>query len=88
MTGIEALAATVTSFGSVFLKGFQQKNVIAGRIGAAAVTSYLIAFFDVAVITLIVRGGWIVALATGTGAALGMVTAIRLHDKLFATTKE
>lgn len=72
------------SFCSVFLKGFQHKNVIGNHVKMVAVTSYLMAAFDVAAVTLIVRGGWEIALTSGTGAALGMVAAIKSHDRIFS----
>jgi hypothetical protein len=77
------LLSALTTFGAVFLKGFQQKNVIGGHIKMGALTSYIIAFFDMASITLIVKGGWTIAFASGTGAAIGMVAAIHAHNRLF-----
>ena len=71
------------SFAAVFLKGFQHKNVIGNHQRTVFFTSYAMAVFDVASVTLIVRGGWWIALTSGTGAAFGMVAAIRLHDWLF-----
>lgn len=78
------LLSTVVSFIAVFLKGFQHKNVIGNHIRSVAVTSYLIALFDVATVTLVVHGGWWIALSSGTGAAIGMVASIKLHDKLYS----
>lgn len=75
--------SVAVSFVSVALKGFQHKNVIGNHVRAVFVTSYLMAAFDVAAVTLIVKGGWLIALTSGTGAALGMVFAIRIHDKIF-----
>ena len=71
------------SFASVFLKGFQHKNVIGGHLRSVFITSYLMAAFDVAAVSLIVRGGWPIALTSGTGAAFGMVAAIALHDRIY-----
>lgn len=71
------------SFVSVFLKGFQHKNVIGNHVRTVFVTSYAMALFDVAAVTLIVKGGWPIALTSGTGAAFGMVAAIKLHDRIF-----
>jgi hypothetical protein len=73
----------IISFISVFLKGFQHKNVIGNHQKTVFITSYLMAAFDVATVTLIVKGGWPIALTSGTGAAFGMIAAIRLHDRLF-----
>lgn len=73
----------VVSFTSVFLKGFQHKNVIGNHQRSIFFTSYAMAAFDVAAVTLIVQGGWPIALTSGTGAAFGMIAAVRLHDRLF-----
>lgn len=73
----------VVSFVAVFLKGFQHKNVIGNHLKAVFVTSYAMAVFDVVSVSLIVFGGWPIALTSGTGAAFGMLAAIKLHDKIF-----
>lgn len=77
------LTSVLVSFLSVFLKGFQHKNVIGGHLKSVFITSYLMAVFDVAIVTLIIQGGWVIALTSGTGAAFGMVAAIQTHDKIF-----
>lgn len=79
---IYALSILV-SFIAVFLKGFQHKNVIGGHLRSVALTSYFMSAFDVAAVSIIVKGGWWVALTSGTGASLGMVASIVLHDRLF-----
>lgn len=79
---IYALSVAV-SFAAVFLKGFQQKNVIGNHQRTIFFTSYLIAAFDVAAVALIVKGGWPIAISSGTGAAFGMLAAIRFHDRIF-----
>lgn len=81
------LISTVVSFCAVFLKGFQHKNVIGGHLKMVAVTSYAMAVFDVATVMLIYKGGWLIALSAGTGAAVGMVAAILTHDRMFGTAK-
>lgn len=82
--------SVAVSFLSVAIKGFQHKNVIASALHASPrflysifLTSYLMAAFDVAAVSLIVKGGWPVAFTSGTGAAFGMVASIKLHDYLF-----
>lgn len=79
---IYALSALV-SFVACFLKGFQHKNVIGGHLKAVFVTSWLMAAFDVAAVTLIVQGGWPIALSSGLGASIGMVVAITSHNRIF-----
>jgi hypothetical protein len=77
----------LVSFAGVFLKGFQHKNVIGGHLRLLFITSYLMAIFDVAAVTLIVKGGWWVAVSSGTGAAFGMLSAVLLHDRWFKAVK-
>lgn len=77
------VASVTVTFIAVFLKGMQYKNVIGGHIKTMAATSYMMAFFDVAAINVVVSGGWTTAFTAGTGAALGMVAASLLHDKIF-----
>ena len=80
---LSLFALMLGTFGAVFLKIFQQKNVIGGHRLAMCLTSYGIAVFDVTVITLIVHTGWIAILPAGTGVALAALFPVKLHDKLF-----
>lgn len=75
--------STVVSFLSCFLKGFQHKNVIGNHIKSIFFTSWVMAAFDVAAVTLIVRGGWPIAISAGFGASCGMIVAIMFHNKIF-----
>ena len=75
--------ATLAAFITVFLRGFQHKNVIAGKLKLIAITSYAISFMDVVMIGLVTREGWTLAFFCGTGAAFGMVLSVMLHDRLF-----
>lgn len=79
---IYVLSALV-SFVACFLKGFQHKNVIGGHLKVVFATSWLMAAFDVAAVTLIVQGGWLIALSSGLGASIGMVVAITSHNRIF-----
>lgn len=79
---IYVLSFAVT-FISVFLKGFQHKNVIGGHLKSVWVTSWVMGAFEVASITLIVAGGWTIAISVGMGASFGMVSAIILHDRIY-----
>lgn len=76
------LASTCVSFLAVFLKGFQHKNVIGDHYRLAFFTSYAMAMFEVASIALVVKGGWVMAFTTGTGAAFGIVCAMYAHNRL------
>lgn len=77
------VTSVFASFVVVGLKGFQHKNVIANKTKSVFITSYLMAAGDVLLISLIVKGGWLIALTSGTGAAFGMVVSMKLHDRLF-----
>lgn len=75
------LTAFLVSFIAIFLRGFQQMNVIHSKYTMIAVTSYLLALTDVAVVSIIVEHGWNTVLAQGTGAALGMLTSVYIHNR-------
>lgn len=77
------VVSLIVSFIAVFLKGFQHKNVIGNHLKTVFVTSYAMAFFDVATISLVIKGGWTIAFTAGTGAAFGMIAAIKFHDRIF-----
>lgn len=69
------------SFLAVFLKGFQHQNVIGGKFKSAFMISYIMAVFEVAVITLMVKTGWLSVIPVGTGAALGIVLSMYIYRK-------
>lgn len=70
------------AFGMVFFKGFQQQNVIGGKYGHAIYTSYLMAVFDVAVISTIMIAGWSSIIPVGTGGALGIVSSMYCYRRM------
>lgn len=82
------VTSVLVSFLTVGLKGFQHKNVIGGHLRSVAVVSYLMAAGDVVSVSLIVKGGWIIMLTSGTGAALGMIASIKLHDRIFSKVND
>ena len=75
------LIAFLVSFIAIFLRGFQQMNVIHSKYTMIAITSYLLALTDVAVVSIIVEHGWNTVLAQGTGAALGMLASVYIHNR-------
>lgn len=88
----EHLAAFVVSLLEVGLRGFQQKNVQGNHYKLIALTSYGITFANAAAVALIARqvaigGSWTIALALGTGAAIGMVSATWLHERYIGRKK-
>ena len=75
------ITALLVSFIAIFLRGFQQMNVIHSKYTMIAITSYLLALTDVAVVSIIVEHGWNTVLAQGTGAALGMLASVYIHNR-------
>jgi hypothetical protein len=76
-----AISSVLASFVSVGLRGFQQKNVQGNHYRLVFVTSYGIVAGDVVTIGFAAKYGWIMALPAGTGAAMGMVMAMWLHNR-------
>jgi len=76
MTGPITLAATALL---VFGRSVQQQNVIGGHYRAAAVTSYLLAAGEVAVIGAVVVHGWSSWIWIGSGGALGVIAGMWAH---------
>lgn len=76
------LLSMAVTFTSVFLKGFQHKNVIGNHYRATFVTSFCMAAFDVASVSFIVKGGWVIFLPSGLGASFGMIAAMRYHGAI------
>jgi uncharacterized membrane protein len=65
----------------VFFKGIQQQNVIGGKYKHAFFTSYLMALFEVAVVSTVVVVGWSSIVPIGTGGALGIITAMYIFRR-------
>lgn len=75
------LLGGLTTFVTIFLRGFQHKNVIGNHYKLVFVTSYLIAVGDVLSVGWILKGGWGLMIPCGTGAALGMVLSMWVHKR-------
>jgi hypothetical protein len=87
MESTQALIAFAVTFTSVFLRGFQYKNVIHGRRKTMFVTSYLMSTCEVLVVGTIVRNSWLISIPCGLGAAFGMLASVTIHDRLFSEGK-
>ena len=72
----------LATFMLVFLKAWQQQNVIHGYYKWAAITSYGLAIAEVLVVVGIVEYGLPSVLYIGTGGAIGVVTAMKLHKRM------
>lgn len=76
------VASFVTSFCTIFLRGFQQKNLHGNHRALAFFTAYLIIAGEFITVTLVVKSHWWIILSAGTGAGLGMVAAMTFHDRI------
>jgi hypothetical protein len=87
MTSLTAIFAA--GFASVFLLGFQSRNVNAGHYGWAAATSFAIAVAQVAVLSRVVTpgAGWPAILAYGASGALGITASMAVHQRFIARVK-
>jgi hypothetical protein len=78
-----ALALIAATAVLVFGRAIQQQNVIGGHYVAAALTPYLIAAGEVAVIGIVAASPSIGAvLAVGTGGAIGATGAMWAHRRV------
>ena len=66
----------------VFLKAWQQQNVIHGYYKWAALTSYGLAIAEVLVVVGIVEYGLIAVAYIGTGGAIGVTLSMWLHRQV------
>jgi len=73
---------TIATFALVFLRAWQQQNVVHGWYWWAAATSYGIALADVLVVVGVVKYGLPAVLWVGTGGAVGVVAAMKLHKRM------
>lgn len=76
------ITAFLATFALVFLKAWQQQNVIGGHYLNAAATSYGMAFAEVGVVLSVVDYGWSAAIWIGTGGAIGVTAAMASHRKI------
>lgn len=83
---LEQLLALTLALLSVFVKGFQHKNIQGNHYRLIFVTSYIMAITDVLMISLVVQKGWTICFATGSGAAIGMLLSLWVHSKVVSKT--
>lgn len=83
---MSVLLAGLASLVFIFLKAFQQRNVVLDAPAFVVMgTSLAMAFAEVYVIAVVVRVGYdpILVCSIGLGAGIGCVLAMRLHRVLF-----
>jgi hypothetical protein len=81
MTIYTHLLAFAVSFIAIGMKAFQQKNVTGHHYKLVVITSYVMTLTDIIFIGLVAQHGWELAPSSGTGAALGMISAMALHKR-------
>lgn len=80
----ELLAIFVAGFSTVFLLGFQSRNVNSGNYGMAAATSFLVAVAQAAIwtrITAPTSGFWEIA-TYGLSGSTGITAAMYTHSRV------
>lgn len=83
---IDYLAICVVSFFYVGAKAFQQLNVVFKKYWAVPVMSYVMAACEVFIVVGIVKNqDWWTVLALGTGATLGCMLSMLLHERVTGT---
>jgi len=78
---VSNLLLILSAFILVALRAFQSQNVVHGYYWWAAVTSYALAFGEIALILYVVQQGWSSAIFVGTGGALGVTFAMFVHRR-------
>lgn len=78
------LSAFAASFIFIFLKAFQQLNVVHSNWWWVVPTSMAMAFVEVYVVASIATTGWglEIVLAIGLGSGLGAIASMFIHKKL------
>lgn len=89
MTLLDGIAIFTSTFATVFLLGFQSKNVHQSRYVLAALTSFCIGLSQYVFIRYAISTeGLAFVLTSGTGGAAGIVTAIYTHDRVISKSHE
>ena len=76
--------AFASSFAFIFLKSFQQLNVVHRKYWWILPTSFLMAICEVYVITVAAHNGWgWIIVPVGLGSGSGSLVATYLHTRMF-----
>ncbi len=72
--------AFLASFAFIFLKAFQQLNVVHKQYLLVVPTSMAMSACEIGVVAMVIHAGWgWLVVFTGLGGGLGCVVAMRLH---------
>ena len=81
MTLVDGVYTTLAVFALVALRVLQQQNVVHSYYWWAVITSYGIAFAEIALILYVVKEGFAAVWWVGTGGALGATFAMFFHKR-------
>ena len=71
------------TFFTVFLRGFQHKNVIGGHMRSIVAIAYLIYVADFIGFAIIIKNDWRIVFISALGASLGMYASVTLHNRIY-----
>lgn len=69
----------VLSFGYVFIRGYQNQNMVGGRYYSAFFTSYLVSGAEVTNIMLTTQVGWWSVVPLGIGGSFGVIACMYVY---------
>lgn len=77
------IMALIATAALVFLRAWQQQNVVHGHYLSAALTSYAMAAAEIGVVVSIIEYGFSAVAFIGTGGAIGVTGAMAAHRRIF-----
>ena len=78
---VSAITLFLVTFVSIFMRGHQTQYVVQGKYLGAFLNSWLMAFANVAMISLVATSGWDALLPAGLGSSLGIVSSMYIFRK-------
>ncbi len=76
---IYAISFAVTAL-SIFVKGYQYKNIAGNHFKSAFFTSFLMYTLDMTTVGMFVKEGWTIIVSAGSGASFGIVLSMYVHN--------
>ena len=80
---VHVLRKYTRKFWVVLPQGVPVEELIGDQKTLAFITSMAITTCEVATITFVIKGGWIIVFTSGLGGAVGVVCAMLAHDRIF-----
>ena len=81
------IGSSITTFLLAFAKAFQSRNIVLGHYKSAYGMSWVVTTLEVASVSFVVIGGWWVILSAGFGGSIGVIAAMRAHEKIFTSVQ-